>query len=206
MTHVQVLESRRFLSIVWANRGRDGFAEQYGENAAVARELVDAAMADWNAAVNVPGKFKVTVKAKDIEPNLRDSSTLGFTVGKAITMDVDAAGGRWYFDEDLADNSDFGDVINAYAAESVTKAKATDFFSVVLHELGHVLSFKSTDEPYVTELPRRNIKDVFHTSREDDLMNAIVSDDTRHLISPFDIVHTKFGKKLVDPTAPRVFT
>src|SRR6185295_13614573 len=52
----ETLESRRMLAIVWVNEGNenndsDDFNQYYGANAAAARQIVHAAINDWNAVV-----------------------------------------------------------------------------------------------------------------------------------------------------------
>ena len=53
VAHCEVLEDRRMLTLVWANRGdaSDMFDDAFGDNAEVARGVVDSALNEWNRVV-----------------------------------------------------------------------------------------------------------------------------------------------------------
>lgn len=213
-TALEPLESRTLCAISWSNRGpKDGFDHIYGADAATARTLVDAALADWSAAIPTVN-FTVKISATDIEKGSKHSDLLGRTGGHTIQLDKDAAGMGWYFDPNLNDNSDFPFVADGYRAlksESTIYSVASyrygtrDFYTVALHELGHALDFVDKDNPHLKQIaPRRYQKDSHHSDHSD-LMNPVLYGDTRSFISEYDILHTKLGAKLPIAHAPRTF-
>lgn len=201
---VEPLERRDLFAITWSNMGpKDGLAAMYGANAPVARTLVQAAIADWSAALPT-ANLKLTIKALDIEKGSKNPNTLGRTSGKTIQLDKDAAGEGWYFDSDVSDNADFPTANEPFAATG--KLAGRDFFSVVLHEIGHAVGFADTTNPAMVQVGRNKFKkDVHHSGNDDDLMATILPANTRRLISQYDISHTTLGKKNATPMAPRSF-
>jgi len=78
-----------------------------------------------------------------------DGDLLGLTVGDTIQIDVDAAGFGWFIDTTPWDDAEFGPPTGAYeltALPGSAAADRADLFTVVFHELGHVLGYGHEDD------------------------------------------------------------
>ncbi|BAY26511.1 chromosome partitioning protein, ParB family [Calothrix sp. NIES-2100] len=85
----------------------------------------------------------VTLQVADLP-----DAQLGLTSGQIITIDVDAAGRRWFIDPTPKDNIEF----NATFSQDAFWAKAdnaaagkVDLLTVITHEMGHVLGIPHLD-------------------------------------------------------------
>jgi hypothetical protein len=64
-------------------------------------------------------------------------------IGAEISLDDNASADNWYFDPDISDDGEFTTNVDAYAARTPTYM-GVDFYTVILHELGHALGLSST--------------------------------------------------------------
>jgi len=193
LPRMESLEGRRLLSVVWINRGAtDGFKKYYGHSANAARALVDQAIAQWNAADPTADR-QITITAVRLEK--RNPNLLGWTEGDAVTLDNNGAGHHWYFDKNVANNSDFPQTINSTADVGNLHNKE-DFYTTILHELGHVVGFHDHDSPShsrgaattLAKFSTSTITDDNHTSVPNDLMSALQPVNTRRYISAHDLL------------------
>jgi len=152
------LREAKMSVIHWTNRGDDDFDKFYGAHASTARNLVDLAIAHWAFVIQNfnysdtthPNEFEVAVSAGHVSgfggdgtgqvTNVKSDAD-GKPFEATVTMDDHAQGGvegPWFF-ADVA-ISDFPDPKNEYRGES-TEIGGLDFFTSVLHELGHAVGF-----------------------------------------------------------------
>ncbi len=147
------LEDRRVLStIVWDNRVvGDNFAA-YGANTAVARQIVDRAIDDWERVIvnfnyaNGTNTFHMDITADTGACGSSSTATvdpLGKPTSSNIEMHPSGCGGNpWYFDPligtgALPDDSEFDEFITPFAARRPGNDNRIDFYTAVLHEIGH---------------------------------------------------------------------
>jgi hypothetical protein len=151
-TPIEPLERRVLLSTInWSNRGTtDNFAI-YGNNANLARTIVDRAIDDWERVIvnfNYAGGgntynlqvFAGAITGRGVTQNVTNNQ--GKPNGARITMDDNGAGGGWYFDPALGtsavpDDSEYNGWINAFAGDSLTGGN--DFYRTIVHEMGHAM-------------------------------------------------------------------
>lgn len=205
--HLDPLEPRRLLSVTWVNRGKDNFDRFYGANAPLARQLVDAAIADWNAALP-NAKVKVRVSAANLQPGSKHPTLLGHTGGTRISLDADAAKRKWYFDPDLDDDTDLA---NRYADDHDGIGALdthADFYTAALQELGHALGFSDRKNPGVVGFRKnRPVKSHAFSGNPASLMAPANNARFRAYITPYDAGHTRFAKTGVhNPTRGAFFT
>jgi Concanavalin A-like lectin/glucanases superfamily len=157
------LEERKLLStIIWANRW--DFDTEFGPNTATARAVIDQAVVDWQNAISsfnyaVPQNYQFNLYVADIgDPTvLANGSVASVSIPDlkptrgSIVMDDNAAGGGWYFDPAPADDVEFTIPIAPFAALGPTSGvpAGTDFYSVVVHELGHALGMSRNSSRWV---------------------------------------------------------
>lgn len=155
------------MAIVWSNKGTgttdsDGFAATYGSNAAIARTIVDRAVADWNSVITnfnyaagsgAPSSFAINISSGDLGGGLRGGSNYTTYVGSSTTggetptggvvgIDDNGGGSGWFFDPTAGDDGEFN--TNTYAFESTyaqsgAAADDADFYRTIVHEIGHVV-------------------------------------------------------------------
>lgn len=201
----ETLEDRRLLAIDWVNMGAgDNFDTVYGANAATARAIVQHAIGDWEAVIQ---NFNYPAGSPGNSPNANtyeltlSAGYLGSGVGgvasnvqtdfsgrphaATITMDDNGGGFSWFLDTSITSDSEFDDLNTAFYGEasSGTASSATDFYTVVLHEIGHALGYISAAIPGG------------HTSDPNDLMHASTTTGTRKLIGDSNVqfLQTNFG-------------
>ena len=105
---------------------------------AVARMAADTGVA---AAELTAG---VTVSIADLPGNL-----IGRTVGRCIEIDATAAGYGWFVDQTPGDDVEFAWDADAAERTALPGSEATgraDLLTAVMHELGHILGLKSSQE------------------------------------------------------------
>ena len=167
------------------------------------------------------GAFELTFQAvADLSPNPGDPDTLGQTLNHSIRRDADgkpfaatiqldddAALHQWYFDATFAandglhvDHAEFTDTVYRFEAKAAAGPAAThtDFYSVVLHEIGHALGFVGL--PDSTTIENNHFRDSAHPH---DLMNPSVGDADRNLISDADaqFLASTYGYSIALPSA-----
>jgi hypothetical protein len=76
-----------------------------------------------------------------------DDLTLGYTSGTTVQIDINAAGHGWFVDTTPSDDIEFTRMDNgSLLADSSSSAyDQMDLLTVVMHELGHVLSYEDVD-------------------------------------------------------------
>ncbi|MCA9903857.1 MAG: cadherin repeat domain-containing protein [Anaerolineae bacterium] len=149
--------------IVWINRGQsDGFDAAYGSRAWAARQLVDISIADWEFVIqnfnysdpSHANEYQLSIFAEDLSQNPRAQGAGGATdpgsirvdadgkpFAATIKLDDDAAAsieGPWFIPEKW--NKDFSSRDSDYCGK-LTGVTGLDFYSVILHELGHAFGF-----------------------------------------------------------------
>jgi hypothetical protein len=186
MSFFEPLEPRQLLSVTWVNHGgADNFDTMYGRaNAKVARKIVRAAMADWNKALPKNVNLKVRISAA-----ILGAGTLGRTSGTTIQLDHDGGGKHWFFDPDLTVNPELPTRTGPFQLRGTDGRGAQhplsseDFYSAVLHEIGHALGFNDSTRTGAKGDPR-------HAASRTDLMNAKLPVATRRFVSFYDVQHT----------------
>lgn len=148
------------VSIVWTNRGdaTDNFDTTFGTSDNAARAVVDAALDAWErvitsfnradgtstlqVTINIGGTGFGGAGAPDnTAPADGKPRTGGFTItagNPAAFPDPNDSNG-WYFDPTPTDHGEFNaGIVNAFAGDA-TAALGSDFFSIVVYEMTHVL-------------------------------------------------------------------
>lgn len=161
---VEPLEERTLLStIVWGNRGtvqsdRDGFNAVFGSQAAAARNVVDAALRSWAQVID---RFNYADRSNVFTVNLLTqvdapgnggesfAASRYDTTGKPMQANIliesgtDGHGQGWWIDPTPDDSAEFeGYISNPYAGDAQAGSPArglNDLFTVVVHEMSHVL-------------------------------------------------------------------
>jgi acrosin len=141
-------------TINWTNRVVSDNFGIYGANTAVARTIVDRAIADWERIIvdfNYSGggnTYNLTLSAGPISGRgVTGSITRNNAVEKkptsaVITIDDDAQGGGWYFDpvigtSTVPDDGEFTTLLSPFAAQNAVTDN--DFYRTVVHEIGHAM-------------------------------------------------------------------
>ena len=156
------LEDRRLLTLIWANRGdeSDMFDAAFGDDAAVARGVVDSALAEWNRVVVGYGgadfETQLTIAMDPTNPatsafasnTARDSNGVPVTGNVTINMALDTFGNtQWYLDPTPDDHSEFmGTLQHAFARNPTPGGPADgmrDLRTLLVHELGHTMGVAS---------------------------------------------------------------
>lgn len=156
---IEALEDRRVLSTIsWDNRLFGDDFSVYGENEVVARQIVDRAIGDWERVItdfNFAGggnTFHVNITAENGfcgSALTTDVDVLGKPTQANIKMEDSGCGGEsWYFDpvignSDLPDDSDFSQFITPFSARRSGGDSRIDYYTAVLHEIGHALGINS---------------------------------------------------------------
>lgn len=145
---IEPLESRVLPTIVWANRGTassdtDGFNSSYGTNAAVARAIVNHAIADWNATIVSPVTLSLTIRAGAFasagETTIQFATSQGVPTAATISLDNNATGSGWYFDSNIQTDIEFTGIVSPFTAYGAVGG--IDFYTVAAHEIGHSLGY-----------------------------------------------------------------
>lgn len=161
---VERLECRAMLSVTWSNQssGSNGFNSSFGTtNAALAKQIVLRAVADWNNVFAGTANVALNITAADLSgtsPTARASTVVTAVnasktpTAATIVLDNDGAGTNWYFDPQVwsttggtPDDSEFTALLNAFAASgSGSVAAGSDLYRTITHEIGHALGIIQT--------------------------------------------------------------
>jgi hypothetical protein len=154
------------VAIVWTNVNTDAGFSLFGNQAALARNLVGQAIIDWeNVIVSFNGKnanfpndqanIKVFIQLGNsqlssggffdgVVNKLPDGSS-GFGIILGFDRNQPGTGG-WYLSPNPSSNSDFqADPRDPQFAGTRTMNQGGDFLSVALHEIGHILGALTID-------------------------------------------------------------
>jgi uncharacterized delta-60 repeat protein len=103
--------------------------------------LLAEAIARWKATgADVSGLGSLDVRIADLE-----DATLGLAAGNTITLDVNAAGWGWFVDATPEEDSEF------LMPGDQGEQDRMDLLTVLMHELGHLLSHDHDDEGLMAE-------------------------------------------------------
>ncbi|CAN5488325.1 hypothetical protein BH09PLA1_BH09PLA1_02220 [soil metagenome] len=151
------------VSIVWSNRGQasDNFASTFGTSANAGRLVVDAALRHWERVITnfnrSDGSTTLQVNVSIAGANVYGGAgspaatapadgkprTGSFTLTPGVATPNANDSNGWYFDATPDDWAEFnGGIVNAYAANSST-ALGSDFYTIAVAEMAHVLGLIS---------------------------------------------------------------
>jgi hypothetical protein len=188
---LEALEGRLAPAIInWVNR--NDFDNEYGGNTMTARQVIDTAILEWSRVIqsfnyrNIGQDGWAPTNAFELTINVAD---LGDTLGKLttrepetdldgdgkpfkgfITMDNDAVTSDpndkegWYFDPNAGEDFEYKSPLTPWAAAG--GPENYDFYSVILHEVGHALGFRYTAnsniQGRITNNPAPPPEKIFH--------------------------------------------
>jgi hypothetical protein len=166
---LEVLETRLAPALInWVNRA--DFDDEYQGNTMTARQVIDRAILQWETTIdsfnyrNVgqdgwapANRFDLTINVADLGDSLGRLTTIepetdldgdGKPFNGMITMDDDAKTANpddkegWYFDPNAGEDFEYKSPLTPWAAAG--GPDGFDFYSVMLHEIGHALGFRYT--------------------------------------------------------------
>lgn len=179
---LEPLEDRRLLaSINWVNVGADDFGAVFGAQAAAARNVVQAAIDDWesvianfnNANANTYNLYLRMATQADVDDYGFGGGSINVIAGQAppsaitvvagkpiqglvlIGRGADGLGTDYFIDSTPNEHSEFqGDINNAFSGRASTPAALgqTDLYSLVQAELTHALGITSATNSTYREL------------------------------------------------------
>ncbi|QDT27597.1 hypothetical protein Enr10x_29150 [Gimesia panareensis] len=148
---------------------------------ALTQAMADQALRDTVEEVSQELPAESQQKLTDVKIQVADleGATVGQAVGDTIYIDVNAAGYGWFVDDTPLDHSEFQDdgQLALIALPGSDAAGLIDLWTVIRHELGHLLGYEHADagvmeatlEPGVRKLPDWNEEtDQFFASFEEE--------------------------------------
>jgi hypothetical protein len=134
-----------------------GVAETHVENGVLSRDLVTPVLqhaTDVWSAQPLSSQQRTLLQHLDVQLADLPDAQLGYALGTAITLDVDAAGHGWFVDPTPWENSEFAahaDIGELGAHRGTAAQSRMDLLSVVFHEIGHVLGHEHHSEGVMQE-------------------------------------------------------
>ncbi|MEQ8854615.1 Ig-like domain-containing protein [Gimesia sp.] len=121
---------------------------------------------------------QVQVEVVDLSGN-----TLGRVEGDTIYLDVNAAGHGWFVDQTPRDHSEFqyNSQLSLIALPDSEAAGLIDLWTVIRHELGHLLGYEHTDDGLMEAVLDPGERKLADWSEETDDFFASLEDDTELL-------------------------
>jgi hypothetical protein len=145
--------------------------------------IAAAAISQWTAALG-DGHERLGMLG-DVRIDTADlaGQALGYTEGKTITIDTDAAGHGWFVDVSPASSEEFRIRFDANILVAQTGSEAfgrMDLLTVVMHEIGHVLGFGDNEPGYAVmdEYLEAGARYLLDVSGSDGNSGAPISDGT----------------------------
>ncbi|WP_417385744.1 hypothetical protein [Gimesia sp.] len=122
----------------------------------------------------------VSIQIVDLE-----NGTLGRATPGTIYLDVNAAGYGWFVDESPTDHSEFAfdSRLTLIALPDSEAAGHVDLWTVILHELGHLLGYEHAEEGLMEETLAPGVRKLAEWNEEADLFFASVQEETE--LNPF---------------------
>lgn len=121
---------------------------------------------------------QVKVEVVDLE-----GTTLGRTVGNTIYIDVNAAGYGWFVDETPLDHSEYqyDSQLSLIALPGSEAAGLIDIWTVIRHELGHLLGYEHQDSGVMESTLDPGVRKLADGTDETDDFFAAFSDESELL-------------------------
>lgn len=215
---MEALEDRTVpAGIVWENRGlaSDHFAEAFGAQAAVARGVVDSAIAEWNRVIQGYQGNAIDVELHiAMDPDnpgtyafahdtVRDANGVPTSGQITINMGIDEDTGQsvWFLDPTPDNHDEFqGTLTNAFAREPTPGGPAAgkrDLRTLIIHEIGHTMGISGGSPLMYDNLPNvsmvnTNIPDA-GTSAVGDTYWLFKGTTVNSLMTNYDILADDYG-------------
>ncbi|KAA0131483.1 hypothetical protein FYZ48_25390 [Gimesia chilikensis] len=146
-----------------------------------AQTALQSAVDDVRPKLSDEGQQKlaqVQVEVVDLSGN-----TLGRVEGNTIYLDVNAAGYGWFVDQTPRDHSEFysDGQLSLIALPDSEAAGLIDLWTVIRHELGHLLGYEHTDDGLMEAVLDPGERKLADWSEETDDFFASLEDDTELL-------------------------
>jgi len=146
-----------------------------------ADSLLQTAVQEVRPSLSVEDQQKlasVTIEVVDLP-----GATLGRAVSDTIYIDHDAAGYGWFVDTDPLDHSEFqyDSQLSLIALPDSEAAGLIDLWTVIRHELGHLLGYEHAEEGVMEAVLDPGQRKLPDWSEETDDFFASLEDDTELL-------------------------
>ena len=165
----------------------------------IATQLASHAIATWQTVLSAADMALVNVAVADLPGSLLATAELlppsidGTLATGLITLDIDAAGVGWFIDPSPLDNSEFDVSLTEAAFEVGSDSPAAgrfDLFTVLLHEVGHILGFTDAHTGFASYVTTTDVGTPLFVGPA---LTATLTDDRDHLDStahPWDLMNT----------------